>query len=124
MKPNPRGKISTKTWLMTRKSRFCIKTARKKLWGTCLGESKLGKQWTYFVFGTLECSNNVVQAEKSLVEFEAEEDEMFLISSWKIFLLVLSKVSRVLKEAKIKVVLFRFALKLMIRLTVLVFGIQ
>ena len=48
---------------------------------------------------------------------------MFLISSWKIFLLVLSKVSRVLKEAKIKVVLFRFALKLMIWLTVLVFGI-
>lgn len=59
-----------------------------------------------------------------MVEFEAEHDEMFLISSWKIFLLVLSKVFRVLKEAKIKVVLFRFALKLMNRLTVLVFGIQ
>ena len=36
-----------------------------------------------------------MEAEKTLAEFEVkeEEEDMFLISSWKIFLLVLSKVN-------------------------------
>ena len=89
--------------------------------GNIFGEFEIGKTADFW---NSECSDNVVQAEKSLVEFEAEDDDMFLISSWKIFLLVLSKVCRVPKQAKIKAVPFRFALRQMIRLTVLVIGIQ
>ena len=44
MKPNPRGKISTKTWLITRKSRFCIKNSeKKKIVGNIFGGIEIGK---------------------------------------------------------------------------------